>query len=238
MAKVYGMNGLVTGRRGNDVFVIRNGVQVVRQYNPKPFQPKSAVQTSVRARFKLMSQLSEVLAQVIAIPRSGTVSSRNAFVSRNFSATAYENETASVDLESIQLTSSVIALPSVIVTREGTTASIHLAYRTGVALGFSSVVYVVLSKEPDNKLRVINSQVVSEGGDLGYPLDVELISADRAVVVYAYGIVLKSELARVRYGEMEAPTAENVAKLITSRMLQESDYQVTETRAKTSNPTS
>lgn len=58
MARIYGLNGLIRGRQGNNVFSIQNGTQVVKAYNPSVFNPKSIGQREQRARFALAGKLS------------------------------------------------------------------------------------------------------------------------------------------------------------------------------------
>lgn len=236
MAKLFGFNGLAKGKIGGTVYVIRNGAQIARQYNPSPYQPKSENQAATRARFKLLNQLAEVLAPVMAMPREGLVSPRNLFVSRNYPASAYENSQASIDLNKVQLTRSVVGMPRIISEREGTSLRVRLAFTSGVDLGFDSVVYVVVAKGADEKLRILSSSVVLDPDTGGYPTEFSLSSASAEVVVYAYGIKMITERARMIYGEMQAVRAEQIAKLIVSRSFMPGDYQLTETVGVTSGP--
>lgn len=235
MAKVYGMNGLVSGRRGNDVFAIRSGMQVVRQYNPSPMNPKSEAQVGARAKMKLLSQLSAVMAPVIAFRREGVVSARNLFTKANYPAVAYANSQADITLTSVTLTGGVVGLPQVQVTRAESQLSVTLSSPNPT--NYDRVVYVCLIKQSDKAPRIGATAVVSESGSQGqYPTTLQLPSASAPVVVYAYGIIFNTDRARVIYGQLEVETAETVAKLLTTRSLLDSDVTVTETRARESNP--
>lgn len=50
--------GKFSGKLGGAVFVIRNGKQIVREYNPRPSNPKSALQLQQRAKGNLVGRIS------------------------------------------------------------------------------------------------------------------------------------------------------------------------------------
>ena len=50
--------GKFSGKLGGAVFVIRNGKQIVREYNPRPTNPKSALQLQQRAKGNLAGRIS------------------------------------------------------------------------------------------------------------------------------------------------------------------------------------
>lgn len=50
--------GKFSGKLGGAVFVIRNGKQIVREYNPRPMNPKSALQLQQRAKGNLAGRIS------------------------------------------------------------------------------------------------------------------------------------------------------------------------------------
>ena len=52
----YGL-GKFSGKLGGAVFVIRNGKQIVREYNPRPSNPKSALQLQQRAKGNLAGRI-------------------------------------------------------------------------------------------------------------------------------------------------------------------------------------
>lgn len=60
MAKVFGMNGVATGRRGNDVFAVTNGTQIVRQYQPIVANPRTDAQLRQRARMNTAGRFSHL----------------------------------------------------------------------------------------------------------------------------------------------------------------------------------
>lgn len=65
MAKIYGMNGVATGRRGNDVFAVTNGVQIVRQYQPIVANPRTDAQLRQRAKMNTAGRFSHLCPKVL-----------------------------------------------------------------------------------------------------------------------------------------------------------------------------
>lgn len=230
MAKIYGLFGAMTGKLADTVMAVRNGEQLARKYQPVVSNPSTPGQIAQRAKMKMLSQLSAVMAPVIAIPRNGSISSRNLFTKINFPLASFASDTASIDLDKVQLTSSVVALPSIYVERTASSFGASLLIPTGVPTpDFSRVVYALFEKQNDEKLRYVTSMVVKEAGAGGaFPADLPLITGE--AVVLAYGVRDNSEAARVAFGNLEAPTAVDVANLVTTRKLTESDITLTETR--------
>lgn len=227
MAKIYGLFGSMTGKLADTVMSVRNGEQIARKYQPVVYNPSTPAQIANRAKLKLMSQLSAVMAPVIAIPRQGSVSSRNLFVKQNFHAATYASDQADIALDNIKLTKSVVALPSLVFSNEGTVNSVALA--SNVANAFDRIVYILFLKQADNTLRLRETHVQNVAGEDGtFP---QVLDAGGALtgVIYAYGVRLNSENARSVFGDMETVPAETVAKLIVSNTLLESDITLSET---------
>lgn len=63
--------GKFSGKLGGAVFVIRNGKQIVREYNPRPSNPKSALQLQQRAKGNLAGRISSFVPKA-AISGLGT----------------------------------------------------------------------------------------------------------------------------------------------------------------------
>ena len=219
----------MTGKLADTVMSVRNGEQIARKYQPSVYNPNTQAQVAVRAKLKLLSQLSAVMAPAIAIPRKGTVSSRNLFTKKNYLATTYNNSRADIALLNVQLTDSVVGMPAISASR-GTsfvTASIATPY-TG--LNASRVVYAMFEKGADNSLRLVGSEVVNQKGDGTWPATT-LPNVPGECVVYAYAVRDNTDAARVAFGNLTTATAESVAKLIVTRSLTESDITLTETVA-------
>lgn len=230
MSKIYGLFGAMTGKLADTVMVVRNGQQIARKYQPVVFNPSSQAQIAQRAKLKALSQLSAVIAPAIAIPRVGSVSSRNLFTKLNFKNVSYANNTAEVNLPLVQLTSSVVALPTVVATNTAGNITVGLSVPP---TDVNRVVYVALVREADNRLRYGGSVVVSEPGTNGtYDGEVNIRSS-RDAFILAYSVRDNSENARVMFGNLESATATTVASLIVTRTLTEADITLSETRGAT-----
>lgn len=235
MAKIYGLFGSMTGKVADVVMSVRNGEQIARKYQPIVSNPNTPAQLATRAKLKLMSQLSTVMAPVIAMRRVGAMSKRNVFVKENYGLTSYASNTASIELTKVQLTKSVVSLPEVRATRNESALTVSLAGTTG--LDVDRVVYAMFVKQEDDTLRYATSTVVSTPGTFNtFEGTMNMDGSDSKVIVYAYGVRDNTDAARVVFGNMVAPTAQDLAKLIVSSTLLESDVTLTETRAAESLP--
>lgn len=228
MAKFYG-SIVKTGKLGGSVFAVRNGVTIERQYQPVVANPKSMAQVAVRARMKLVSQLSAIMASVIAFRREGTVSPRNKFASKNFGITSYdaENSQAELALLDVDLTGGIVGAPALSATRA--TGSVTLALAEA-ATNFDRVVYCVIVEQADGTLRLHATKVVSEAGvDGTFSSGAINMSSSLKGFAYAYGVRLNTENARVRFSDIEAEEADAVVAVM--RSLTENDYTLSETVA-------
>ena len=91
MAKLRGFSGGLSGKHGNTVFRQRYGETIASQYQPIVSNPNTARQSQMRARFKLLSQISSTLKPALAMPREGRKNSRNLFTHVNFPLTSIQN---------------------------------------------------------------------------------------------------------------------------------------------------
>lgn len=225
MAKFYN-NRVKTGRLAGSVFAVRFGETIERAYQPVVANPRTEAQVGCRARMKLMSQLSAVMAPVIAFRRAGAVSPRNLFTKKNYELTSFSDNTASVDLDRIKLTNSVVGLGILNASRgEGSVVDVSVS-----DAGIDRAVFAAFVKQPDNTLRLSETLVVSQGSG-GVFQGTMSLAVTREYVIYAYGVRDNTGAAKAVFGNMETVTAERIAKLITSRTLLESDVTLTETKA-------
>lgn len=226
MAKFYN-NRVKSGRVAGSVFAVRNGEVIERAYNPIVANPNTPAQLENRAKLKLLSQLSAVFGNYIAMPRIGAVSARNRFVKENYGATTYASNEADITMTSVKLTKSVVALPELTATRTGFTIGVELNLADA---DINRIVYIGVVRQPDGTARVAAAAVVSEAGtNRNYPGTLEMNTTAPAYV-FAYGVRDNTEAARVKFADMNV-TAENIANVIVTRMLTEQDVTVTETQA-------
>lgn len=203
-----------SGKLGATVFAVNSGVQIAREYQPKVSNPKTEAQQDTRARFKLMSQLSAVMAPVIAIKKDGLKTARNQFQSLNFGIVEYENENASINLNLVQLTKSNRPFAGFSANRaDGDSIKVELL--AGMAATADRVVYIGYEKQIDGSLSLLGSKVCSVAGDNGKFADT-LPYTEGPVVLYAYAIKDTDESVTLKFGNLIAPSAEKVAKLLVS----------------------
>lgn len=117
MAIMQGITGKLSGKMGSAVFRVRNGAQVVTQYNPIVKNPDSAGQQEARAKFKLLSQLGAIMESgfgtMATTKRAGksAPTQRNAFMQLNYPLVAVDlssdvPERTKIEMDKVQLTSS------------------------------------------------------------------------------------------------------------------------------------
>lgn len=229
--KLSSILGQGRGKLGAAVFSSTNGQQVVRQYQPNVKNPNTVAQTMQRARFKLMTQIASSMAPVIAIPKSGAVTSRNMFVKKNMPLVIGTEDGAQLVYENLQLTSGTRALPGIYVEREAGKLKIGLLQApTG---NISRVAYCAFAKDSEGQLSYEWSIVSSTPGTQG-TFDVEtndIVSLD--VVFYAYGMIDTNSKATAAFENYHVDSATDLAKLIATRKLSLSDFSLTKTRGTT-----
>lgn len=226
--KLSGIAGKGSGKLGSNVYAVSGGEQIVRQYNPVVANPSTPAQVVQRSRLKLASQIAAAMADVIAIPKSGLVSSRNAFMKRNFDLFVGSENGASCQYAKLQLTGSAIGLPTVNAEKsDAQTLSIELASSaTAVA---SRIIYNVFAKTTEQQLMKIASRVVTDAGENGtFPMEVTTSATE--LVVYAYGMRDMSSTASAKYGNYHVQSGEDIAKLVANRKLSAADFTFTQTQ--------
>lgn len=231
MGKVTSLYGKTTGKIGSIVFSTSGGETIAREYNPHVANPSTMAQVNQRARMKLMSQLSASLAPVIAIPKQGLVSSRNAFTKLNFGASMANNGVAQITYENVQLTNGNLALPTLEAVRaQSSGITINLAEDASKAV--NRVVYILYRKTSEQRLQFVSS-VIAEGAGVSGTFPATLPYTEGDIVLYAYGMRDTSESASAKYGNMQVANAVDVARLTALRNISTEDFQFTETRGAT-----
>lgn len=226
--KLTSNESMGTGKCGGFVYGIQGGVQLKRAYKAHISNPSTEGQVNQRARFKLASQVSAALSPVIAIPSSGMSSSRNLFVKRNFDSFYADGETASVTYENLQLTTGNQGLPAISVSRS-VAGGIVLELAESAANAVSRVCYCVFKKTTEDQMQLIGSVVQSTAGSDG-KFRATLDYTDGDIIIYAYGMRDNGEKATARYGNYKIANGEDLATLIMTRKIKQSDYSLTQTR--------
>ena len=225
--KLYGLSGLATGKKGADVFSIRNGVQIVRQWNPEPYNPKTPSQVESRAKMKLLSQVGAAVKPIIAIQREGLKTPRNLFISKNYDIVSYANKEAQIALQDMQLTNSSIGLPAF--TAERADGKINVALAQDMTGSLDRVVYLILSCPSNQELIPQGSIVVNAAGADGLFAG-QLDDVEGDIVIYGYGIRDNNAASRVKFSDLGVDPGITVAKIVASRTLSTTDFSLTATR--------
>lgn len=227
MAKMYGFSGKLTGRKGDAVFRVRKGVQVVAQYNPIVSNPSTSKQVQNRAKLKLISQLSAILGPVIAIPSQGGATTRNLFTKVNYPLAEAEGTKAVIPMAKVQITDSHVGMIAFSVDRtDGQHLNAHLI-EDGTQ-DFDRVVYVAIALQPDNSYRLLG-QAMSEEGGVNGTFPVILPYTANEVTVLAYGIRDNVDRVKSSFLNIEGSPAVGVAQLLTSRQVSLGDITMSET---------
>lgn len=219
------------GKIENIVVSQMGGVSIARAYQPNVSNPKTEKQVDQRARLKLASQIAAAMSPVIAIPKNGLVSARNAFIKKNMDLITALQGTAQMHFAKIQLTNGSVPLPAV-----GATflANNHFVFELASNPGdsVSRIVYSLFKMTANGQLQFYKSYVSeTPGEDNLYTMDVE--GLDGEIAVYAYGIKDMSTAAKVKFDNYNIASGEEVAKLVSTRTMSASDYQFTKTSGTT-----
>lgn len=211
--KINSVLGKMNGKVGNIVTASVGGAVIGREYNPNVANPNTGAQQQTRAKFKLCSQLAAALSPVIAIKKDGLKSARNIFTSINFDSVRYAQSQADINLNIVQLTNSKKAFVGFKANRTaGTGIAVEL---NAAAPALSRVVYIAYEKMADGSLNLIDSQVVSTPG-ADNKFAGSLAQNAGAVVCYAYGITDLDAAMTIKFGNMQAQTAQDIATLLVS----------------------
>lgn len=240
MGIVTSLYGKTTGKIGSIVFSTSGGETIAREYNPHVANPNTIAQVNQRARMKLMSQISAVLAPVIVMTKDGLVSKRNKFVKKNFSNSYALNGTAQISYENVQLTEGTIGLPQVLaviaLNAETGINELTISLASAPALNVSRVVYSVFEKTDEAKLQLLYSAIAetrTKDGKFFPVVEGSSPFEGKEIVIYAYGMSDTSESATARYGNLNVQSASDLATLVANRSISYEDYQFTQTRGTT-----
>ena len=216
------------GKLGNIVCSTVAGETIARDYNPEVSNPNTETQVEQRAKFKLMSQLGSIMAPVIAIPKVKNQSSRNLFVRKNMGATVFDGVQAAINLNRVQLTNGNTNIDTF-----GCDRSDHescYCYYSGIDLvGMAGMVYCIFTKDAAGNLSLFDSAVVTENTERG-TWEANLKYTDAEIVLYAYALIGDGEKAKAAFGNLEAQTAESMAKLLVSSSVDASTIKTTKTK--------
>lgn len=214
MGKLTNLNGKATGKIGAIVYSVSGGQQIAREYQPIVANPNTQPQVENRSKLKLLSQLSANYAGSIAIRKIGMISGRNQFISTNYPQAVINGSAVDINLNRVQLTKSNVPMIGFSADRTSGTKIVVVLNESGSAQ-FDKVVYSAFRKTANGNLMAAGSVVVETAGEAGTFAGELPYTAD-AVVLYAYGVKISSGKASAAFSNLNAPTAEQVAKLYTT----------------------
>lgn len=152
MAKMQGLVGGLSGKMGNAVFRQRYGETIVAQYQPVVSNPNTPAQQNARAAFKLITQLSAIMAPaygtlgVVTRPARRGRNPRTGFVAKNYGLIVVDPnpeaaERVTIPMEQLQLTESFRPGPQM--TDESIAGRLNLTADNAPA-GAASIRFVVI----------------------------------------------------------------------------------------------
>lgn len=229
MAIMQGITGKVSGKMGSAVFRVRNGAQVVTQYNPIVKNPDTAGQQEARAKFKLLSQLGAIMESgfgTMAVTKKAGKSAptqRNAFMQLNYPLVAVDMssdvpERAKIEMDKLQLTSSARPLGQI-------TGDVNSAAIVEIPDGVRSVRFVevtyrqiqvvdpetgsfIIKVRPEVK-KVQDSPVVVTDGTRGAVYEPASGETLQGSTILAYGLIpTASAASRVDFDNIHTPSDE------------------------------
>lgn len=219
------------GKVENLVLSQTGGVTIARAYQPNVKNPKTDKQVDQRARLKLASQIAAAMSPVIAIPKNGLVSARNAFIKKNMDLITAMQGTAEMMYAKIQLTNGSNPLPPLKASfSDNGYFSFGLTSDPGDSI--TRMVYCLFKKTADGRLEFYKSYVTENPTNQKDWLFGE-DGLDGEVVVYGYGIKDLSTSASVKYDSYNIASGADIAKLVSTRTMSASDYQFTKTNGVT-----
>ena len=221
MAKIQGLTGKMSGKMGSVVFRVRQGEQIVTQYNPIVKNPNTTAQSTQRVAFKLMSQVAAAMAStIINRPARQGQSPRNRFVQQNFQLVEGDATNAKIAMQRLQITSSSTFLGNII-ENENTVGVTNIPSNV-TKVRFVRISYPIAG---DTSKPVVSNitdvDVVNGNAEFDTP---------PATTVLAYGIIPTSGAAKVALDNMAVESTEPfIAQVNLERMIATGQIAVTET---------
>lgn len=229
MAKYFG-NIVKTGKLGGSVFAVRYGQTIERQYQPIVANPQTSAQVEARVKLKLLSQLAAIMTPHSGFKRVGSKTARNMFIKANYPDVSVSSSTgnpslvdAVQELAAIKMTTGLLDLPSLTLTNNSTSVSVHLS--VGANDDVDMVVYASYVIDESGNLIAKDLTRTDEPGNnrtfaATIPVDMNFV---RRFVVYAYGISFRSDRARAQYQNMQVTNVSSEATLQAIRNMSEND---------------
>lgn len=207
MAKINPLLGKGTGKVGAFLLQVNSGVQILKEKPVKVANPNTDAQVEQRAKLKLMSQLAADLSQTIGFQKKGLVSARNQFISANIGKCTFENNEASVKVDTLDLTGGTVQIPA-----PGLSGDAGVQLSAAAPASVNAVLYAIYKRGEDNQLSLVGQKIVSVAGENNnFPTTIEHGSG--FMVIYAYGIINNGKASTLSYEDYVANLSQDEATL-------------------------
>lgn len=230
--KLQGIAGKGSGKLGAYVWVVRKGEQIVREYTDKVSNPKSAAQVGQRAKFKLLTQLSAVVAGRGIYFRNlkGSESMRNAFMRANMGAVTLSQagDVALLNVAEVALTDGLTVAPTATFNRSTGVMTVDLS-----AEGLDDIMgvgYAVITIPGEGNVTGYSNRAEKAEGQTSITVNVFVKPTDMPNTnVLIWGYRFADATARSRYENIAASQTADVIALEFDRMLREGLIEPTQT---------
>lgn len=229
MARIYGLNGALRGRQGNNVFSVQNGTQVVKAYQPVVFNPRTMPQREQRAKFALAGKISGASPKeaLLGIIGSSSRAKRSRFVSSIVRAASVsgtiDNLVSSVPFASIQWSEGALSRYSssftatAVYNQHNVEVSVPaMTFYTNVPAGYGEMIVVGLFDADSRPLDEIQVGIRSTTGALSFSFRETPTRVDATVAVWLCPFVSSSDLTSGVSSSLY-PTAADVNVNVLSR---------------------
>lgn len=240
MAKIQGLVGGLSGKMGNAVFRQRYGETVVSQYQPVVSNPNTPAQQNARAAFKLITQLSAIMAPaygtlgVVTRPARQGRNPRTGFVAKNYNLIVVDPspeaaERVTIPMEKLQLTDSFRPLPTMTDNSEAGAASVIISNLSAdiASVRFVVIEYVEMGEGSQAAIREIKDVPVSSG-----EVEFNASATDgEKLTILAYGLIPSAAtLAKVDFDNIHTPVDDDfISAVELDKMVRDGEMNVTMT---------
>lgn len=240
MAKIQGLVGGLSGKMGNAVFRQRYGETVVSQYQPVVSNPNTPAQQNARAAFKLITQLSAIMAPamgtlgVINRPARQGRNPRTGFVAKNYKLIEVDPspeaaERVTIPMEQLQLTDSFRPLTTL---TNSSTPTMLIVAANNLPADVESVRFVVVEYISMNgaSQAAIRSMTDVPVEDRAAAME-ELATAGENLTVLAYGLIPSSAArAKIDFDNIHTPADDDfISAVELDKMVRDGEMNVTMT---------
>lgn len=236
--KLQGFVGKGSGRLGASVFTVRKGEQIVREYTDKVSNPNTPAQVEQRAKFKLLTQLSAVIAGAGLYFRNLNTGEnmRNAFMRANMSAVGFSqtHQEALLNVSAVTLTDGHTTPPPATFNR--TTKVLTVDVSDTAMADIMGIGYAVITNPSEGRISGYSDR--AEKAKEATSITANIVAPEAQMNrtnVLIWGYRFADAAARARYENIAATETADVVSIEFERMLREGAIEPTQTAL--ANPT-